>query len=56
MASTGPKYASLDELEAQMAERRRGLQLKPHYISEEELQLARKRTKKAKRAMDKKQK
>ena len=56
MASQGPQYTSLDELEEKMAEKRWGLQLKPHYVSEGELQLAEQRTAKAKRAIAKKSK
>ena len=35
MASKGPQYTSLDEVESQMADRRRGVTLKPHYVSDE---------------------
>ena len=54
MASQGPKYKSLDELEERMAERRRGLTLKPHYITQAESTAVKEKTAKAKRALEKK--
>lgn len=50
VASQGPSYTSLDELEANMAEKRRGLTTKPHYLTQTEMELAAAKTAKAKRA------
>ena len=54
LASQGPKYTNLDELQANMENRRRGVVLKPHYVTEQERLLAEQRTAKAKRALEKK--
>ena len=43
LASKGPSYNSLDEVESAMEDRRRGLQTKPHFVTEAEMELARKR-------------
>ena len=43
MASKGPQYTSLDELESQMADRRRGITLKSHYVTDEYMEQHRKR-------------
>ena len=54
LASQGPKHTNLDELLASIENRRHGLVLKPHYITEQERLLAEQRTAKAKRASEKK--
>ena len=54
MASKGPAYTSLDELEEKMADKRRGLALKPHYITEDEAVVAKEKTAKAQRALARK--
>ena len=37
MASKGPSYSSLNEVEEQTEARRRGLQTKPHHVTEDEM-------------------
>lgn len=56
MASQGPSYTSLDELQHKMEERRRGLAVKPHYLPLQQLEEARQKTAKAKRTMERKRK
>ena len=54
MASQGPSYSTLDEVEETMEQKRRGLSLKPHYLSREEIEVINKKTEKAKKALAKK--
>jgi len=55
LASRGPAYSSLDEVQEETEKRRRGLVTKPHYLTTEELDIARQRTEKAKKAAAKQQ-
>ena len=44
MASKAPQYESLDQLEMQMEDKRRGIRLKPHYVTADVMELHEKRT------------
>ena len=50
LASKGPSYESIEQLEQETARKRRGAVTKPHYLTESEMELATKRTERAKRA------
>ncbi|XP_067930909.1 uncharacterized protein [Watersipora subatra] len=43
LASTGPSYRSIDEVEEAARQRKRGVYVKPHYLSLAELELAKRR-------------
>lgn len=54
LASRGPSYASIDEVDQETEKKRRGLTTKPYYLTGDELELARKRTERAKKSAAKK--